>query len=68
MDVHKISNCYEPFGDEVRDALLCFREGFPAIGWARRRCHPPAGRTASGHVTGYVGRREGRDLVLSKTS
>jgi hypothetical protein len=40
-----------PFGDEVRDSLLRFREGFPAIGWARRRCRPPAAPNSPGRLT-----------------
>jgi hypothetical protein len=48
-----------PLEAEVRDVF--FTPGLP-------RTRKIFRRDASGHVTGYVGRREGRDLVLTKLS
>jgi hypothetical protein len=48
-----------PLQAEVRDVF--FTPGLP-------RTRKIFRRDASGHVTGYLGRREGRDLVLTKVS
>jgi Domain of unknown function (DUF3471) len=48
-----------PLAAEIRDVL--FTPGVP-------RSRKIFRRDANGHVTGYVSRREGRDLVLTKVS